>query len=66
LYAEATFDCPAQWLAEGFSRNGRQSYKYQYSILTSLHGNDLYSYMNFSHSLPSNMAQAFRDAVICK
>jgi carboxylesterase type B len=66
LYAEVTFTCPAQWLAEGFSINGHQSFKYQYSIISALHGDDLFAYFNYTGSLPNNMAQTYRDSVVCK
>lgn len=50
-------------MAEAFSTKGHEIYKYQYSILTSLHGNDLFSYAS-NGAVPANMAQGFRDAVI--
>ncbi|KAH8689520.1 putative carboxylesterase [Talaromyces proteolyticus] len=64
LYAETTFVCPAQWMTEGFSTDGHESHKYQYSIIPALHGDDLFAYFNFSGSLPDNMGQPFRDSVV--
>jgi hypothetical protein len=63
LYAEATFVCPGQWMAEGFNTENHEAYKYQYSILTSLHGDDLFAYFT-AGAVPVNMGQSFRDAMI--
>lgn len=65
LYAETTFHCPAYWMAEGFSMNGRQSYKYQFSIINSLHGEDETVYLN-TFGLVGYLASSFRDSFICK
>ncbi|PCG95645.1 Carboxylesterase, type B [Penicillium occitanis (nom. inval.)] len=46
LYAETTFDCPAYWMAEGFNMKDGQSYKYQVSIINSLHGEDETVYLD--------------------
>ncbi|KAL4998921.1 Alpha/Beta hydrolase protein [Aspergillus recurvatus] len=55
IYAETTFDCPAQWLAEAFSyEHGdktRKVWKYQYSATPAYHGADLSAY--FSSESPS-------------
>lgn len=44
IYAETTFVCPSYWLVEAFTDSGREAYKYQYSILPSLHGSDITGY----------------------
>lgn len=44
IYAETTFVCPSYWMVEAFTGNGREAFKYQYSILPSLHGNDVSGY----------------------
>ncbi|KFX87272.1 hypothetical protein V490_08392 [Pseudogymnoascus sp. VKM F-3557] len=41
IYAEATFVCPAYWLASAYTGNGRTAYKYQYSIPFGGHTDDL-------------------------
>ncbi|KAL2811858.1 Alpha/Beta hydrolase protein [Aspergillus granulosus] len=51
IYAETTFDCPAQWLASAFSVGDRKAWKYQYSATPAYHGVDLSAY--FSSDLPS-------------
>ncbi|TLS23977.1 hypothetical protein PpBr36_08728 [Pyricularia pennisetigena] len=41
IYAEATFVCPAYWLADAFSScSGRESYSYQFSVPYATHGRD--------------------------
>lgn len=47
IYAEITFDCPALWMAQAYSQNaaGGNSYKYQFSVLPSLHGDDTNAYL---------------------
>ncbi|KFY13465.1 hypothetical protein V491_06389 [Pseudogymnoascus sp. VKM F-3775] len=44
LYAEATFICPAYWMAEAFSNEKRSSFKYEFSVPAALHGEDIYGY----------------------
>lgn len=44
IYAETTFVCPSYWLAEAFTNNGREAYKYQYSVAAALHGSDISAY----------------------
>ncbi|KAL3455773.1 Alpha/Beta hydrolase protein [Aspergillus heterothallicus] len=54
IFAESTFDCPAQWLAEAFSQEGsgeKQAWKYQYSATPAYHGADLGAY--FTSDTPS-------------
>jgi carboxylesterase type B len=50
IYAESTFVCPSYWLAEAYSTNSRQAFKYQYSVLPALHGSDSNGY--FGPPLP--------------
>lgn len=40
IYAETTFICPSYWLAEAYASPGHKGYKYQYSIVPSIHGSD--------------------------
>ncbi|KAI4161521.1 MAG: hypothetical protein LQ342_004805 [Letrouitia transgressa] len=40
VYAETTFICPSYWLSEAFTGNGREAYKYQYSVIAAQHGVD--------------------------
>lgn len=44
IAAESTFDCPVQWLAEAYDKDGRQAWKYQYSVTPSYHAADLGAY----------------------
>ncbi|KAF7177783.1 hypothetical protein CNMCM7691_006217 [Aspergillus felis] len=53
IFAETTFDFPAQWLAEAFGGATRQAWKYQYSVTPAYHGADLNSYFNMGASWPS-------------
>ncbi|KAI6382865.1 hypothetical protein MCOR25_000380 [Pyricularia grisea] len=41
IYAEATFVCPAYWIADAFSSSpGRESYRFQFSVPYASHGRD--------------------------
>ncbi|KAL3435060.1 Alpha/Beta hydrolase protein [Aspergillus tetrazonus] len=51
IFAETSFDCPAQWLAETYSIGSRKAWKYQYSATPAYHGADLGAY--FSGDTPS-------------
>ena len=51
IFAETSFDCPAQWLAEAYSIGSRKAWKYQYSATPAYHGADLGAY--FSGDTPS-------------
>ena len=42
-YAETPFVCPAYWLTEAFTNNGRVGYTYQYSVIGAQHGADGYA-----------------------
>ncbi|KAI9881282.1 MAG: hypothetical protein M1830_005568 [Pleopsidium flavum] len=44
VYSETTFTCPAYWLAEAFSDNGHEAYKYQHSVIGAQHGADVAGY----------------------
>lgn len=47
IYAETTFVCPSYWMAEAFSGSSQgegRAYKYQYSVLPALHGQDVSGY----------------------
>lgn len=52
IFAETTFDCAAQWLAEAFGAF-REAWKYQYSVTPAYHGADLNAYFNLGSSWPS-------------
>ncbi|KAF7117473.1 hypothetical protein CNMCM5793_006455 [Aspergillus hiratsukae] len=52
IFAETTFDCAAQWLAEAFGAF-REAWKYQYSVTPAYHGADLNAYFNLGASWPS-------------
>ncbi len=51
--AENVFDCPAQWLAEAFSTEGRVAWKYQYSVTPAYHGADLPAYFAVGAAQPN-------------
>ncbi|KAE8405623.1 Alpha/Beta hydrolase protein [Aspergillus pseudonomiae] len=53
IFAESTFDCPAQWFAEAFGGSLRQAWKYQYSVTPAYHGADLNAYFPRAASWPS-------------
>ena len=44
VYAETTFVCPSYWVAEAFTNNGREAWKYQYSVGGAQHGADVTGY----------------------
>jgi carboxylesterase type B len=44
IYAEATFACPAFWLASSYSKPGKAAYVYQYSVPFASHTSDLGAY----------------------
>ncbi|CZT50331.1 related to esterase [Rhynchosporium secalis] len=44
IYAETTFVCPSYWLTEAYTSNGREGWKYQYSVPPAIHGMDLSGY----------------------
>ncbi|KAL4917397.1 Alpha/Beta hydrolase protein [Aspergillus aurantiobrunneus] len=53
IYADANFNCPAQWLAEAFSTGARRAWKYQYSVTPAYHGADLHAYFATEATWPS-------------
>lgn len=53
LAGETNFDCPAQWLAEAYSVEGRTAWKYQFSPAPSHHGADLSAYFAINATTPS-------------
>ncbi|EED22149.1 carboxylesterase, putative [Talaromyces stipitatus ATCC 10500] len=61
LYSEITFVCPAYWLADAYGKKGGQSYKYQFSLINSCHGEDLPGYFG---NAPPTMSQAFQDSFL--
>lgn len=60
IYAETSFDCPAQWLAEAFTCHEKQSWKYQYSVTPAYHGADLSAYFSAGSSLSPDFIHAFQ------
>ncbi|KAJ1023601.1 hypothetical protein NDA16_003218 [Ustilago loliicola] len=44
IYGELTFVCPSYWMSEAYSGSGRSSYRYQYSVVPAIHGNDVVGY----------------------
>jgi carboxylesterase type B len=44
IYAETTFVCPSYWLTEAYSTQGREAWKYQYSVPVATHGADVSLY----------------------
>lgn len=54
IFAETSFDCPSYWLADAFSRsNGKESWKYQYSVTPAYHGADLTAYFSVDTATPT-------------
>ncbi|TDZ73390.1 Lipase 2 [Colletotrichum trifolii] len=48
LYAEATFVCPSQWLADAYAaKQGGKAWRYQFSVPPAYHGSDVGSGTNF-------------------
>ncbi|KAJ5225998.1 carboxylesterase [Penicillium chermesinum] len=64
LYAETTFVCPAYWIADAFGLKSQKSYKYQFSLVNSCHGDDLRIYFGptSASSVPATMSRAFQDS----
>lgn len=63
IYAETTFVCPAYWMAEAFSDPPRSAYKYQYSIIPALHGQDVEAYFGpWGPLRPKYQSRDFEDA----
>ncbi|KAF1944125.1 acetylcholinesterase precursor [Clathrospora elynae] len=52
IYAELTFVCPSYWMAEAFSGDDRTSFKYQFSALPGMHGQDVAAYFGILGSAP--------------
>lgn len=47
IFAETDFECPSYWLADAFpGNNGKESWKYQYSVTPAYHGADLTAYFS--------------------
>ncbi|KAK4207680.1 acetylcholinesterase [Rhypophila decipiens] len=63
ILAEATFVCPAYWMASGYTNagNGKAAYTYQYSVPFAWHGTDVVGY--FGPATPNQspeFVKAFR------
>lgn len=54
IYAETTFVCPSYFMAQAFSENnmGGQAYKYQFSVIPALHGNDVSAFFGPLDGMP--------------
>lgn len=65
IYAELTFVCPSYWMAEAYSGDDRTSYKYQFSPLPALHGQDVASYFGPLGSVPY-LSTEFQRAMMSK
>jgi hypothetical protein len=61
IFAESAFDCSSYWLADAFSSEasdgindqGKESWKYQYSVTPAYHGADLTAYFSVGASVPN-------------
>ncbi|OAA59585.1 Carboxylesterase, type B [Niveomyces insectorum RCEF 264] len=71
MYAEATFVCPAYWLAEAFTRPANQTsttdttaslaYQYEYAVPFASHGSDVSAYLGpAAANQGPDLVQAFR------
>lgn len=61
IYAEATFACPAFWLADAYTKPGSAAYVYQYSVPFAYHSGDLGVYFGPQEPNHSDdIALAFR------
>ena len=66
IYAETTFVCPSYWLAEAYSDKdfgqGR-AYKYQFSVVPALHGQDVGAYFGQNGAPPfsTSFSRAFKE-----
>lgn len=59
LFAESTFVCPSYWLAEAFTGKNH-TWKYQYSVTPSYHGDDLNAYSVNTISPTKGFKNAFQ------
>lgn len=61
IYAEATFHCPAYWMASAYSGGSKAAYQYQYSVPFAFHGADVAAYFGpAGPNLGDDFALAFR------
>lgn len=61
IYAEATFHCPAYWMASAYSGGSKAAYQYQYSVPFAFHGADVAAYFGpAGPNLGADFALAFR------
>ncbi|KAF5002456.1 hypothetical protein F66182_16189, partial [Fusarium sp. NRRL 66182] len=61
LYSEITFVCSAYWIADAYGLKTRQSYKYEFSLINSCHGDDLPAYFG---NAPATMGPTFQDSFL--
>lgn len=61
IYAEATFVCPAFWMASAYTGLGKAAYQYQYSVPFAFHGADVAAYFGpAGANLGNDFTLAFR------
>lgn len=61
IYAEATFACPAYWMAEAYSGDKTSSWLYQFSVPFAFHGADIAAYFGpQTPNLSDDFVLAFR------
>jgi hypothetical protein len=61
IHAEATFVCPAYWIADAYTGGSKSAYYYQWSVSFAWHGSDVAAYFGPATSnLGDDIAVAFR------
>jgi carboxylesterase type B len=66
IFGEATFVCPSYWLAEAYANSEQtQSFKYQFSPVPALHGNDVAAYFSTPGTAPNSadLQEAFQSLI---
>ncbi|EEA26279.1 hypothetical protein EYB25_003522 [Talaromyces marneffei] len=61
LYSELTFVCSAYWIADAYGLKSRKSYKYEFSLINSCHGEDMPGYFG---NAPNTMSQPFQHSFL--
>ncbi|KAK0609243.1 Alpha/Beta hydrolase protein [Immersiella caudata] len=61
IHAEATFVCPAYWMADAYTSNTKSAYLYQWSVPFAWHGTDVAAYFGpVTENLGNDIVLAFR------
>jgi hypothetical protein len=61
IHAEATFVCPAYWMADAYTSSTRSAYLYQWSTPFASHGSDVAAYFGpATENLGAEITTAFR------